>query len=118
MGDQPIDLGGLPAEPAGPLPSLDLGPMPPAPDTSGGVSWIGSAADAVAKYGGDVVRLVNTLGVQVSAAARAGGVAAKNVQQAVDQARNDAVDPMLKKYGPPMMAAVVIGLVYVSLKRR
>lgn len=114
MGDQPIDLGGLPAEPAGPMPSLDLGPSPPA----GSPSYFDSAASWVQSNAGGLVRLVNALGDAASGAVRAGGAASGAVQDAVGAAQGAAVGGALRQYAGPLVALVVVGAVYVSLRRR
>jgi hypothetical protein len=118
MGDQPVDLGGLPAEPAGPLPSLDLGPPPVRPEPN----FFGSAADWLRENTSGVVSLVNALGGAAASAVQAGGVASRTVQNAVGQAQADAIagaqEGFMRKYGGMLAAAAVFGLVYVSLNRK
>lgn len=114
MADVPIDLGAYPAEPGGPLPSLELGPAPAQPSPS----MFDTAASWVNANAAGLVRFVNAVGAGAAGAVAAGGVASSTVQQAVGKAQGTAIDGALRQYAGPIVALVVVGFVYVSLKRR
>jgi len=118
MDTQPIDLGGLPAEPAGPMPSLDIGPPPAQPNPS----FFDSAASWVSENASGAVRLVNAIGGATAGVVQAGGAASRVVQNAVGNAQADALagaqESFMRKYGGMLAAAAVFGLVYVSLNRK